>query len=37
MQRDIIKQALEHGHFSVKKCIEIIGKEFYIPRLEKKI
>jgi len=26
MQQEIIKQAHEHGHFSVKKCKEIIGK-----------
>jgi len=37
MQREIIKQANEHGHFPVKKCKEIIGKEFYIPKLEEKI
>jgi len=37
MQREIIKQAQEHDHFSVKKCKEIIGREFYIPKLEDKI
>jgi len=36
MQREIIKQAHDHGHFSVKKCKEIIGNEFYITKLEKK-
>jgi len=32
-----LKLCVEHGHFSVKKYKEIIGKEFYIPKLEKKI
>jgi len=37
LQREIIRQAHDKGHFSVKKTKEIIGKKYYIPKLEDKI
>jgi len=37
LQREIIRRAHENGHFSVKKTKEIIGKKYYIPKLEDKI
>ncbi|KAL7729923.1 hypothetical protein ACLKA6_009235 [Drosophila palustris] len=37
LQREIIKQAHEKGHFSVKKTKDMIGKEYYIPKLDDKI
>jgi len=37
LQREIIRQAHEKGHFSIKKTKEIIGKKYYIPKFEDKI
>ncbi|XP_030380063.1 uncharacterized protein LOC115628208 [Scaptodrosophila lebanonensis] len=37
LQRDIIKQAHERGHFSTKKTKDVIAEEFYIPKLEDKV
>lgn len=37
MQNEIIKNAHERGHFSIKKTKELIDKEYYIPKLEDKI
>lgn len=37
MQKVIIKQAHERGHFGVKKTKELISKEHFIPELETQI
>lgn len=37
MQREIIKQAHDRGHFAVKKTKELVSKEYFIPQLEDKI
>jgi len=37
LQREVIRQAHEKGHFSVKKTKEILGKKYYIPKFEDKI
>ncbi|KAK9681060.1 7tm Odorant receptor [Popillia japonica] len=37
MQRQIIKNAHENGHFSVKKTKELLRRDYYIPSLEEKI
>jgi len=37
MQTEIIRSAHEKGHFAVKKTKEIIGKDYFIPKLEEKI
>lgn len=37
MRSEIIRNAHERGHFSVKKTKELISKEYYIPNLEERI
>lgn len=37
MEIEIIKRAHDNGHFSKKKTMELINKDYYIPKLEKKI
>ncbi|KAK9679030.1 Integrase zinc binding domain [Popillia japonica] len=37
MRRQIIKNAHENGHFSVKKTKELIIRDYHIPSLEEKI
>nr|XP_037872741.1 uncharacterized protein LOC105842320 isoform X2 [Bombyx mori] len=37
MEIEIIKRAHDNGHFSKKKTLELINKDYYIPKLEKKI
>lgn len=37
MQAEIIKSAHEQGHFAVRKTVEMIQREFYIPRLQQKV
>lgn len=37
MQTNIIRQAHEKGHFAVKKTMEIIRQEYFIPNLEAKV
>jgi len=33
LQREIIRQAHEKGHFSIKKTKEIIGKKYFFPKV----
>lgn len=37
LETEIIKRAHDNGHFSKKKMMQIISKDFYIPNLEKKV
>lgn len=37
MQTDIIKRVHEEGHFGIKKTMEVINKQYYIPNLKSKI
>ncbi|XP_073967448.1 uncharacterized protein [Choristoneura fumiferana] len=37
LETEIIKRAHDNGHFSKKKMMQIISKDFYIPHLEKKV
>lgn len=37
MELEIIKRAHENGHFAKKKTMELIGKEYYISQLGKKV
>ncbi|KAG5886164.1 hypothetical protein JTB14_024844 [Gonioctena quinquepunctata] len=37
MQTDIIMKADEIGHFALPKTEEVVNREFFIPKLKKKI
>ena len=37
MRSEIIRNAHERGHFSIKKTKELISKEYFIPNLEERI
>lgn len=37
MEMDIIRRAHENGHFAKKKTTELISKDYYIPKLGKKV
>ncbi|XP_053964372.1 uncharacterized protein LOC128867288 [Anastrepha ludens] len=37
MQREVIRKAHDNGHFAVKKTMELITKDYYIPKIEEKI
>ncbi|KAL0838850.1 hypothetical protein ABMA28_016878 [Loxostege sticticalis] len=37
MEGDVIRRAHENGHFAKKKTMELIGKDYFIENLEKKV
>lgn len=37
MQAEVIRMCHDQGHFSIKKTAELVSRQFFIPKLEKKI